>query len=112
MSTKPGQVQAVSFFKEERDTNIHHEPVKPAAHLTLDPADLRLIWQPLHIGDGKHGDVTPPREPPTVDKGPPAPVPTRYRFENWTGGEDVPALCRRYLDDLRASWQRDRRKDF
>jgi hypothetical protein len=75
------------YFKGKRDANVHRqEPVKPIRTFTV-CHEMRL----LHDED---------------DMWPPVPVPSatmtnRYRFDDWSGPEDVPTLCRQYLDELR-----------
>ncbi len=81
------------FFREERNKHVHEAPTAPSgltvattqasangtgAWLLCDPADMAVS-----NADGSKMQQR-----------------TRYLFDNWKGREDVPTLCRNYLDKL------------
>ena len=97
--------EVLSFFKDKRDVNIHDEPVNPSSHISI------AISEPISVFDalatevyinGKlveknkpKGDLPPPK--PTESR---SEATVRYRFDDWSGPEDVIALSRRYIEEL------------
>jgi hypothetical protein len=95
------------FFKDERDTNIHVEPIVPIANTAVEINEAlsfiedvvvekydsmgRLIETVTH-----HADARP--EPVPL----PANITYRYRFTDWSGSEDLCSLCESYLSALRS----------
>jgi hypothetical protein len=96
----------LSFFRDKRDINIHHEPVSPTRHTDVS------ITETVHISDsvsvtltGANGKIlyqSPPEiHKPESKKPDTSPVVnTRYMFADWNGSEDVMALSQMYLDEL------------
>jgi hypothetical protein len=80
------------FFRDKRDVNVHQEPVEPTRTFTV-RHETRLLHDVLH--DEDEDDVWPPVPVPS------ATMTYHYRFDDWSGPEDVPTLCRQYLDELR-----------
>jgi hypothetical protein len=74
------------FFKDQRDTNIHVEPVNPVRKWTTEEASL------LNISDDDDDSLIPYSHTRTVE---------HYRFKD-RPGEDVCDLSRRYYDLLDA----------
>jgi hypothetical protein len=103
----------ISFFKDKRDINIHREPVKTikditlslteALHLSVAMGPIRMVHKDKYgkiISESISENQSEP-EPRKVEKQVPPKVTYRYRFDNWTGNEDIPTLCRQYLDELK-----------
>ncbi|TFG92557.1 MAG: hypothetical protein E4H15_03445 [Syntrophobacterales bacterium] len=100
---KVGKSLIVRFFRDERNHNIHIEPVNPHAHITLLPDNCDFPG-PTVAGVPPNGqlqdETLPPLSVVREDKLKPPPPPPEYRFINWPGTEDVPALCTMYLCEL------------
>jgi len=106
VSKKP----VISFFKDKRDINIHKEPIKikkdiklilsDALHLTASVLPMRIVT------NDENNNITSENKPEEVfheaeTKIPPKAI-YKYRFNNWTGNEDIPTLCQKYIDELKA----------
>ncbi len=92
----------IKFFKDKRDVGIHHQPVVPATSINIamtdvlhfsDSASIKVMDQ-----DGKvvQEVTTIPEPAPPREFSPPV-ISYRHTFADWTGPEDVPALCSTYL---------------
>ena len=97
--------QTVSFFKDKRNVNIHHEPVGVIKHVEIKLAETISISESIHIiVKNQQGEVV--RESKTESETPeprkeiPSEISYRHKFDDWTGNEDIPTLCRAYLADL------------
>ncbi|MCX5919602.1 MAG: hypothetical protein NTX30_23380 [Deltaproteobacteria bacterium] len=90
------------FFRDTRDVNIHRSPVSPKSNTTLQVDDLFHAHFIDHVSlNGQAPAETPP--PPAVVREKelkPPPPPPEYKFTDWSGTEDVPTLCRKYLGEL------------
>ncbi|MCJ7655818.1 MAG: hypothetical protein MUO97_11085 [Dehalococcoidia bacterium] len=99
--------RTLPFFRDQRDINIHTEPVKPGKdyHVTMRSTihlssslsikhmdESGKILEERHIGNGKL-----PQEPPKDE----ATINVRYKFTDWPGDEDVMELSREYLAELK-----------
>lgn len=104
----------ISFFKNKRDINIHREPVKIRKDITLtltEALSLSVSIGPIRmVKTDKYGNIISESigesqsepEPRKIKKQVPPNVTYRYGFDDWTGDEDIPTLCRKYLDQLKA----------
>lgn len=101
----------VEFFKDQRDMSIHAEPVSPIKQLQVlieDTLHLNVGGKALVIVDGKAILSAQQRSTSRLPEGTNWPYPSKvamsetYRFNEWKGVEDVPMLCRKYLDELRS----------
>jgi hypothetical protein len=98
----------LSFFKAERNINIHEKPVKPLRHLIIEPPPLviHLSFSATVVICDKNGNVihqeeaTTP-EPKSKQINAPEKVEIKYTFADWKGNEDVLTLSKMYLDELR-----------
>jgi hypothetical protein len=100
--------QLLSFFRDQRDVNIHTEPVNPVQHFAVFVSDT------IHISDSvsiTHRDAkgnilyqSPPEQPKPerIAETPTSPTrtETQRRFSDWKGNEDIMTLCKMYLDEL------------
>lgn len=120
-----GEVQAakrpqMSFFKDERDVNIHAKPVGPKAvftveaHITLHiggAADYRVRF----LNDqGQPVEITsqPPEPEHSAAPAPPAKQPElRYEFAD-RPGDDLLVLCEQYLKELETLVKRGQQAGF
>jgi len=96
----------LKFFKDKRDINIHDEPIDPRADIAV------TITEQLHLSesivvvvrdkDGKIKSQFSSEEPKPKPKRPKSSVEskTTFRFNDWTGNEDVITLCERYIQEL------------
>jgi len=103
----------ISFFRKKRNINIHREPVKTIKDITLaltEALPLSISMGPIRIVQkDKCGNIISKSisenqskpEPRKVEKQVPPKVTYRYRFNDWTGDEDIPTLCRKYLDEVK-----------
>jgi hypothetical protein len=98
----------MSFFKDERDINIHTKPVGPKAifkveaHVTLylrGSADYRVNFVDEHGQPVEIASPPPESEPPLPP--PPAAIEPEVRYEFADRpGEDLLVLCQEYLKEL------------
>lgn len=106
------QNEAVEYFKDKRDVSIHTEPVVPnqqisvVVALTVPPVpniavNLKVTDRDGNVIDERNitSQTSQAREP----KPPPSPsVTISYRFNDWSGAEDVEALCQQYFAAIEA----------
>ncbi len=96
----------VSFFKDKRDLNIHTEPVKVRKDVNI------LIRETLRVSESikiikrdKNGNIIEEcqsgPEPPKIKEEIPPEVTHKYKFDDWSGTEDIPTLCQQYLTELK-----------
>lgn len=98
----------VKFFKDKRDINIHAEPVSVQANVSIGFSETLQFSASLSVVvRDSRGNIrenrsepspTPPASPPAAAE--PPIIKTRYVFDDWKGNEDIPSLCKRYLDEL------------
>jgi len=95
----------VKFFKDKRDINIHREPVSVQANVSVGFSETLHFSASLSVVvRDSQGNIKgecrsePPLSPPAAAE--PSIINTRYLFDDWKGNEDIPALCKRYLDEL------------
>ena len=97
----------IRFLKEKRDISIHDRPVVPSKHISSHVHDVMHVSdQVSHIICRADGTVEiPPPSLPPVPFVPPViedpPTTYSYSFSDWSGPEDVLALCEQYLADVR-----------
>ena len=106
ISTRP----VSKLFRDKRNISIHTEPVKPRVDYGLTIKDTLHLSGSLSIvvrnkdGNIKHqySSVEPKQKPKPKPKQPgtPATLKIKYRFDDWAGSEDVPALCQMYIQEL------------
>jgi hypothetical protein len=98
------------FFIDKRDVNIHDEPVNPSSHIVIAISENVGVFSSATVAsfNNRPVDMDRPKEEPP----PPKPLETRnkgtivYRFDDWSGSEDVIALSRRYIEELEKFVQR------
>lgn len=98
----------LSFFKEKRDINIHEEPVEPNRNITAELKEtVRVTESIITILRDAEGNI---KEKETVsskqhkdeeDEKLKARTRITYKFDDWSGNEDVVTLCREYLYKLK-----------
>lgn len=97
--------RVAQFFKDKRDINIHSEPVSVRKDVNIKLSETLHISESISIvlrdsaGNIK-GQYSSESEPPKPAKNEPPVVEERYRFDDWTGSEDIFALCNQYLNEL------------
>ena len=98
----------LSFFKNKRDVNIHTEPVHPTKHLNI------TLTERIGIGDSASIIVEDANEniksesstETSQNDSEPQPlsetesIAVHWVFSDWTGSEDIIALCQKYIDEL------------
>ena len=100
----------LKFFKDERDINIHAEPVQPQAHhsvnMSVTLSSSASISYNVFDKDGnikQKSDAASPQEKPS-EKPKESENSTqhevRYKFDDWTGNEDILTLCQMYIQEL------------
>ena len=104
----------IRFFKDKRDVSIHETPVVPTTNINIVMTEVIRVSDSVSIqvldkeGRVIHESTTESPPPPPVAAPPPpvaAPPPSvslSYTFPDWTGTENVTALCSRYLTALEA----------
>ena len=104
-----GQDRLISFFTSTRDANVHDQLVPLEGHVDVYAKDTAGLWEHAVvetfdrdgnlvevIQGGRHqADIDAEW---TTDF---AFVP-HYRFVDWIGNQEIPELCKRYLEALRA----------
>ena len=100
----------LAFFKSKRDINVHDEPIRPVKHVDIVMTETIGLSDSVHvIRSDASGNELP--EPPTEKSAPPAtkrkvaPPPSatiKYRFDDWTGPEDIIELSSIYIDALQS----------
>ena len=98
----------VEFLKDSRDINIHERPVPMRTHTTIGVGSAALTVSSTlsAVVIQRDDQVTlweppPPQIPPLPSTMEPPPTTHAYQFKDWEGPEDVVALCRRYLTEVR-----------
>ncbi len=96
-----------AFFKDKRDFNIHEEPVNLQRSVEVGVSGTLLISGSLTVVvRGPDGQI---KETRTSEEQPPSPAPApsakttthyTYKFDDWSGSEDVIGLCQSYLGEL------------
>jgi len=104
--------QLLKFFKDERDVNIHTEPVLPKAHYTLYAEAGNYILMSGSVSmivRDKEGNIkqqTKVSANSSVEQEKPVQKPTSkpnevgYFFDNWMGNEDVLTLSKKCLEEI------------
>jgi len=103
-----GQSNVLSFFKDKRDINIHDKPIHPTKLTSFAPTVTIGIKLKASVvvrdAQGNIKSQSSTETPQTAAKPPvtqaPAEVKVLYLFSDWTGSEDVVALCQKYIDEL------------
>jgi hypothetical protein len=92
----------IKFLKDNRDINIHSEPITTQAHHSVNSVVHLHTYGTATVTD-KNGKVVsqtnfgiPPEQAPknktTVD--------VIYKFKDWSGSENVISLCEQYLKEI------------
>jgi hypothetical protein len=96
----------LKFFKDKRDINIHATPVSPIANydVTL-KANIGISDSISVIVRDKNGNIksqhsSEPQPKPKDTKDDQPTIRVTYRFDDWSGNEDVLTLCQKYLQEL------------
>jgi len=104
ISTRP----VSKFFKDKRNISIHIEPVKPRVDYDLTLKDNVYLSGSLSIvvrdkdGNIKHqySSGEPKQNPKPKQPRTPATLKIKYKFDDWSGSEDIPTLCQMYIQEL------------
>jgi hypothetical protein len=97
----------VRFFKDKRNVNIHIEPIKPSAEIHLEINETISLSDAVSITNtDKNGNISGqeivPRSESTRKINSDEPTMNyRYLFRDWSGTEDVVALSRQYIKELK-----------
>ncbi len=96
--------QMFRFMGCQRNVNIHERPIEPRQNVTSTVEERVVLRDSFSITTtDEHGNVVQHEE---IETTLPEAVPTEiertveYRFADWTGQEDVPALCDKYVGAL------------
>lgn len=97
----------VKFFKDKRDISIHANPVKPSAKIAVSVTDRLFISDSvsvtIHRKDGRTETVVSQPDPlPPPPEEVASSVEYKYFFQDWSGTEDVIALCEMYVNEVQA----------
>lgn len=97
----------VRFFKDKRDISVHRSPVTPSVAWEV------TIRDEIHLSDHTLVSIRDPSDEalsraqanqalglPPVDGV--VCIGFAFRFPDWSGSEDVPTLCQRYIVELEA----------
>ena len=86
--------------------NIHERPVDAQENVTLTVEEQVVVGDSFSITTtDKHGNIVQQEE---VETTLPEAAPTKieqtveYRFADWSGQEDIPALCDKYVSTLQS----------
>jgi hypothetical protein len=98
----------IKYFKDARDLSIYVKPVVPNLSISAAPFTLASsIHASLNLQNTNHDknviaetNVKSPAHYPDLQSEPSATV--SYRFENWSGTEDVVTLCHQYFTTIEA----------
>lgn len=96
----------LAFFKNKRDYNIHTAPVLLRKRINITVTETVRISESIKIEfKDKNGKLVGvrmiPDSPDSQTQGGSSVVSeTRYEFDDWAKGEDVIALCSKYLAEL------------
>jgi hypothetical protein len=96
----------LTFFKNKRNYNIHTAPVVLLKHRSITLTEIIRASESITIEikdkDGKLIGVRMISDPPNsqIPEGSSATSETVYRFDDWAKGEDVIALCSKYMAEL------------
>jgi len=98
----------LSFFRDKRDINIHEEPVEPNRNITKELRETVHTSESITIilrdaeGNIKEKQTMSSKQPKDEeDENLKAKTRITYKFDDWSGNEDVITLCREYLDKLK-----------
>ena len=105
----------LKFFKDERDVNIHAEPILPKAHDTLHAEGGVYMFGSLSaVVFDKDGKIKQQIESPVnsstkqdkpKQKSKPIPNEVKYMFDNWNGNEDILSLSKKCIQELEGAIQ-------
>lgn len=104
--TEVGSRKVVQFLRDERNNDVHEEPVRPSAHFTRSVRSSVPITTSLSaVVTDAHGNVkqtvtSDPAPPPTTTPQDANEDKVTYHFKGWAGPEDVLTLCREYIRHL------------
>jgi len=96
----------LKFFKEKRDINIHVEPIQPLAHSKIEHTGTLPLSGSISITAwDKDGNIkqqySSDKSNPTQKESQIPPVKEiRYKFNDWSGSEDVLTLCQSCIQEL------------
>jgi hypothetical protein len=96
----------LSFFKDKRNANIHAEPIKPTRHINVTITETIGISASVEVVlRDKNGNIKYQSPPPLPEESKPKPkippeITIQYKFDDWSGNEDVITLSRMYLNEL------------
>jgi len=97
----------VKFFKDKRDISIHASPVKPSATIAVSVTDRLFISDSFSVTIyRKDGTIETTSSEPTPQPQAPVEVASsveyKYFFQDWSGTEDVLALCEIYVNAVQS----------
>ncbi|HRY76958.1 MAG TPA: hypothetical protein P5524_02245 [Candidatus Paceibacterota bacterium] len=108
---------AISFFTDKRDINIHAEPVSIRQDIELELTETIYISESARVAiedpegsvrESDNSDFKKAKQ--RVDLRPV--TKTKYRFNDWIGDEDIFILCQKYLDELEIIVADGKKKGF
>lgn len=92
----------VKYLKDKRNLNIHHEPVKPLAHFSVNSVFTMSLSGSATVTD-KDGNIISKTEfgnPNPSENSNKTTTDVVYKFDDWNGSEDVIQLCENYLSEI------------
>jgi hypothetical protein len=100
----------LAFFKSKRDINIHVEPVRPIKHVDIVMIETIGLSDSVHVSrfDASGKELAEPAAEESAHHAterkpvPPPSATVKYRFNDWTGPEDIIELSRMYIDALQS----------
>ena len=96
---------ALLFFKDERDINVHIKPVQVNQHTSMELREVVYVSESIHIqkfdqNGNLIGESMSESNPPEPHPEIPAKVSHKFTFPRWNGTEEVSQLCELYLKEL------------
>ena len=93
----------LKFFKDKRDINIHQQPISPSVKVEIGIHETLSISSSVSVVvRDKNGNIkseyhSKPNQTPSKMKSPETTKTVTYYFSDWTGDEEVIALCKTML---------------
>ncbi len=101
-NSKINSSKIIPFLKNERDKNIHEEPVKIATEMEIS-LQLKYVVSMSGVVTDSEGNIKQEigQNETRAVKEEPSSVEIKRKFNDWAGEEDITFLCSKYLEELR-----------
>lgn len=105
------------FFKDKRNVNIHAQPVDFRKDVNIKITETIRVSESISIiKKDSEGNIIEEYHSKSKKSKPKIEIPPeithKYWFDDWSGGEDIPTLCKKYLDDLNSFVERGQSDGF